>query len=59
MPAVKHITMTCPKPKCFARAFVQVVVVDETAFQPAIDAKARKKLKTALTQAHKEGAHDE
>lgn len=29
-PAVKHITMTCPQPKCFSRAFVQVLVVPET-----------------------------
>ncbi len=58
MTKVKHITMTCPQKGCDSKAFVQVVIVDETAFQAAIDAKARKKLKTALTQAHKEGAHD-
>lgn len=57
MPKIKHITMTCPQKGCTDKAFVQVVIVDETAFQPAIDAKARKKLKTALNKAHKEGEH--
>lgn len=59
MAKIKHITMTCPQKGCTNQAFVQVVIVDEVAFQPAIDTKARKKLRSALTKAHKEGAHDE
>lgn len=57
-PKIKLITMTCQQKGCDSKAFVQVVIVAETAFQPAIDAKARKKLKSALNQAHKEGLHD-
>ena len=59
VPKVKHITMTCPQPKCFIRAFVQVLVVPEKELQPKIDARARLKLKKALNNGHKEGAHDE
>lgn len=56
---VKHITMTCPQPKCHIQAFVQVLIVDEKELQPKIDARARLKLKKALNKGHKEGAHDE
>lgn len=58
-PGVKHITMTCPQPKCFIKAFVQVLVVPEKELQPKIDARARQKLRKTLTRDHKEGAHDE
>lgn len=58
-PEVKHITMTCPQGKCSGRAFVQVLVVPEKELQPKIDSRARKKLKTALTEAHERGEHDE
>jgi len=56
---VKHITMICPQPKCFSKAFVQVVIVDKKELQPKIDRRARTKLKAALNKAHEEGAHDE
>lgn len=59
MANVKHITLTCPQPKCFSRAFVQVVIVDDKTLQPKIDGRARLKLKSALNKAHEEGAHDE
>lgn len=57
-PKVKHITMTCPTAGCDSKAFVQVLVVAEKELQPKIDARARQKLKKALTTAHKEGLHD-
>lgn len=57
-PKVKHITMTCPISNCDNKAFVQVLVVPEKELQPKIDARARLKLKKALTKAHKEGDHD-
>lgn len=57
-PKVKHITMTCPVANCDTKAFVQVVIVPETELQPKIDARARLKLKKALTTGHKEGLHD-
>lgn len=56
-PEVKHLTMTCPRVKCEAKAFVQVLVVEETELQPKIDERANKKLKDALIKAHREGQH--
>lgn len=58
-PSVKHITMRCSAKDCGEQAFVQVLVVPETELQPKIDARARKKLKTALTKAHEDGDHDQ
>lgn len=57
-PKVKHITMTCPVSNCDNQAFVQVLVVPEKELQPKIDARARLKLRKALTTAHKDGLHD-
>lgn len=57
-PKVKHLTMTCPISNCDIKAFVQVLVVPEKELQPKIDARARLKLRKALTKGHKEGLHD-
>lgn len=57
-PKIKHITMTCPISSCENKAFVQVLIVKEKELQPKIDARARLKLKKALTTAHKDGEHD-
>lgn len=57
-PEVKHITMTCPRVKCDAKAFVQVLVVEEKELQPKIDERARLKLKQALIKGHREGQHN-
>lgn len=58
-PGVKHITQTCPIDKCESQAFVQVIVVADPELQRRIDSRANAKLYNALSQAHKEGAHDE
>lgn len=55
---VKHVTMTCPMAGCTERAFVQVVIDPDAERRKKIDVLARKKLRNALTKAHKEGAHD-
>lgn len=57
-PKVKHLTMTCPISNCDIKAFVQVLTVPEKELQPKIDAKARLKLKKALTKGHKDGLHE-
>lgn len=56
-PEIKHITMTCPRVKCEAKAFVQVLVVEEKELQPKIDERARLKLKTTLIKSHRDGEH--
>ncbi len=55
---IKHITKNCPVKSCQAKAFVQVVVVEDAATQKKIDAKANKKLTAELNRLHKEGGHD-
>lgn len=57
-PKVKHITQSCPVEDCSAEAFVQVLIVDDPKLQKSIDTRANAKLFNALSQAHKEGAHD-
>lgn len=57
-PKVKHLTMSCPISNCDTKAFVQVLVVPEKELQPKIDARARLKLKKALTKGHKDGLHE-
>jgi hypothetical protein len=55
---VKHITKACPFKGCDTKAFVQVVIVEETALQPKIDRRANAKLLNTLKQQHQEGLHD-
>ena len=55
---VKHITRACPYKGCESKAFVQVVIVDETELQPKIDKLANTKLIKTLKQQHQEGLHD-
>jgi len=65
LPNVKHIERQCtyiatkPDKQCPARAFVQVIVVDDPALQKRIDERANKKLSDALELAHREGEHDD
>lgn len=54
---VKHITRACPTKGCDAKAFVQVVIVDETELQPKIDRRANAKLLKTLREQHREGLH--
>lgn len=56
-PKIKHKVMDCPRKGCNYRAFVQVVVVEETDKQEKIDALALKKLDTSLKKDHREGKH--
>jgi len=58
MAKVKHITRTCPVAGCLDKAFVQVLIVDDTETQKKIDKKANTKLTKQLRQWHKEGLHD-
>lgn len=58
-PTIKHVTMTCPVDGCEAQAFVQVLIVDDPKLQKSIDTRADAKLFNALSQAHKEGEHNE
>ena len=58
MAKIKHLEAVCPKADCKAKAFVQVVVVDDPATQKEIDKRANKKLNDALVKAHKVGDHD-
>lgn len=55
---VKHITKLCRAKDCGAKAFVQVVVVDDAETQKQIDTKARAKLTKTLREQHEEGLHD-
>lgn len=61
-PAVKHLQMPCMNSigdeQCPAKAFVQVVIVDDPATQKKIDARANKKLSDTLAADHKEGLHN-
>lgn len=57
-PTVKHVVKTCPVDGCDHEAFVQVLIVDDPALQKKIDARADRKLRDALNEAHKEGQHD-
>ena len=63
VPGVKHIERQCTyiveaDKQCTARAFVQVIVVEDAKLQQRIDTKANKKLVDALEMAHREGLHD-
>lgn len=58
MADVKHLEAVCPKADCKAKAFVQVVVVDDPTTQKEIDKRANKKLDNALVKAHEAGDHD-
>lgn len=62
-PGIKHIEGQCTyvvdgDKQCPAKAFVQVVVVDDEKLQKRIDAKASKKVMDTLELAHREGDHD-